>query len=178
MCPFVTSVSMLIDQVPWYRPVGQDVSRHSWTTRVMVNTHRASSKVLSLSLFSKSLEVCRNSKPKTTKVLKTAALAMTVKHEEKGKQETPYLDFGKLSLIRVPYLHECKRETKMTQTTPPPCHQEGHKQSMEEHMTQASLRPGVPGSRGHRPNPLSGLHCARIQPAPARPLTPGCATGW
>jgi hypothetical protein len=39
----------------------------------------------------------------------------------------------------------------------------------------ASLRSGTPGSRGHPPDPLLGLHYTRIQAVRAQPLTPASA---
>jgi hypothetical protein len=85
MYSFVTQVSMLINQVLRYRRASLAVSWHSGATRIIVSTHRALSKVPSISCFFKSLDVRSNRVPRTTKVPKASTLSKTDKREQKGK---------------------------------------------------------------------------------------------
>jgi hypothetical protein len=61
----------------------------------------------------KSLEVCSDCTPRTTKVLKAVMLGMTDKHKEKNKQETIVSGLCETSIHLVLCIHESKRKTKI-----------------------------------------------------------------
>jgi hypothetical protein len=77
----------------------------------------------------------------------------------------------------ISYLHKYKRTTAQTTiTTTPPRHQEGRGQPKVEQATLATLRMGVPGSRGNPLDPPSRPHCNRTRVALAQLLASGSAT--